>query len=258
VTTDLQNAARRALVCLDLTNLDDACDAAAVDDLCRRAQTPQGSVAAVCVWPRFVGQARANLAHTGVRVATVINFPGGDDDLDSVKGEARAAILDGADEIDMVTPWRSVLARGDALMVAALLREIKDITGDTTLKAILETGELKDPALIGLAAQAAIEGGADFLKTSTGKTATGATPEAARILLDTIDRRGRSIGFKASGGVRTVAQAAAYLALADEILGASWAGPRHFRIGASGLLDAILATLGTDDGSGDDGDDGDD
>lgn len=257
MTTDLQNAARRALVCLDLTNLDDDCDAAAVDDLCRRAQTPQGSVAAVCVWPRFVGQAKAALAHTGVRVATVINFPAGEDSLDDVKSEARAAIHNGADEIDMVTPWRSVVARGDATTVAALVREIKEITGDTTLKAILETGEIGDPALIGLAAEAAIEGGADFLKTSTGKTATGATPEAARILLDTIARRGRSVGFKASGGVRTVAQATAYLALADEILGSSWAGPRHFRIGASGLLDAILGTLG-DSGSGDDGDDGDD
>lgn len=243
---DLQNAARRALVCLDLTNLDESCDAAAVAELCRRAQTPEGSVAAVCVWPAFVGQAKAALRNTGVKVATVINFPTGEDDLDEAKGEARAAIFAGADEIDMVIPWRAVAAANDATMVAGLLHEIKDITGAVPLKAILETGELRDPVLIGLAAEAAIAGGANFLKTSTGKTPAGATPEAARILLETIARLDRDVGFKASGGVRTVAQAAEYLALADEILGPGWAGPKHFRIGASGLLGAILATLGAD------------
>lgn len=253
--SDLQNAARRALVCLDLTNLDDDCDEAAVAELCRRAQTPEGSVAAVCVWPRFVPQARAALLHTGVRVATVINFPSGEDDLDEAKGEARAAVFDGADEIDMVIPWRAVLRAGDATMVAGLLHEIKDITGEVPLKAILETGELKDPVLIGLAAEAAIAGGANFLKTSTGKTPVGATPEAARILLETIARRDREVGFKASGGVRTVEQAAAYLALADGILGAGWAGPRRFRIGASGLLGEILATLRADGAAGEDGED---
>lgn len=246
MTTDLQNAARRALVCLDLTNLDDSCDSAAVAELCRRAQTPEGFVAAVCVWPRFVPEAKAALHGTGIKVATVINFPGGADSLDDVKGEARGAILNGADEIDMVTPWREVVAAGQASMVAGLVREVKDIAGDVALKAILETGELKDLALIGLASKAAIDGGADFLKTSTGKTPVGATPEAARMMLETIARKGGDVGFKASGGVRTLAQAAEYLALADEIMGASWAGPRHFRIGASGLLDAILGSLAAD------------
>lgn len=246
MTTDLQNAARRALVCLDLTNLDDDCEAAAVADLCRRAQTPEGSVAAVCVWPRFVADAKTALHGTGIKVATVINFPGGADSLDDVKGEARAAIKNGADEIDMVTPWREVIAAGQASMVAGLMREVKELAGEVTLKAILETGELKDLALIGLASEAAIDGGADFLKTSTGKTPVGATPEAARMMLETIARKGGDVGFKASGGVRTLAQAAKYLALADEVMGANWAGPRHFRIGASSLLDALLGTLAAD------------
>lgn len=251
MTTDLQNAALRALVCLDLTDLDDRCDEAAVELLCHRAQTPEGSVAAVCVWPRFVGQAKTALHHTGIRVATVINFPSGDGDLDEVKGEARAAVFNGADEIDMVIPWRQVIASGEAAPVAALVREVRDVCGGATLKAILETGELKDLALIGLAARAAIDGGADFIKTSTGKTPVGATPEAARMMLETIAQRGGAIGFKASGGVRTVEEAAEYLALADEILGAGWAGPRRFRIGASALLDAILGTLATDAAEGD-------
>jgi deoxyribose-phosphate aldolase len=240
--SDLKTIARRALVCLDLTNLDESCDAAAIDLLCKRAQTPHGSVAAVCIWPRFVAQAKAALAHTGIRVATVVNFPGGDEPLDTVETATRAALGDGAEEIDMVVPWRGLRVGGEDGITEAV-RRIKAACGGAALKAILETGELKDPALIGLAAERALDGGADFLKTSTGKVPVNATPEAARILLDAISRHGGSAGFKAAGGVRSVEDAGAYLGLADEIMGSGWAGPKHFRIGASGLLDALLATL---------------
>jgi len=253
-STDLRSTARRALVCLDLTNLDADCDAAAVDALCRRAQTPQGSVAAVCIWPRFVAQAKRALANTGIRVATVVNFPSGDHPLDDVKAETRVALSDGADEIDLVVPWRAI-ERGETAAVGATVREIKQICGAATLKAILETGELGDPVLIGLAAEAAIDGRADFLKTSTGKVKVNATPEAAEILLRNISRSGAQVGFKASGGVRTTAEAGVYLALADDVMGAGWAGPKHFRIGASSLLDALLATLQTAGAVEDDEDD---
>ncbi len=245
---DLATIARRALVCLDLTNLQDDCTSADVAELCERAQTPHGSVAAVCLWPRFVAEARAALARTGVKVATVVNFPSGDASIDAVLDETRAALADGADEIDLVVPWRA-LAAGDAAAVTSLARRVKDACADTLLKAILETGELKDPALIALAAEAALDGGADFLKTSTGKVAVNASPEAAEILLRAISRQHRTCGFKAAGGVRSTEDAAVYLGLADEIMGTGWAGPRHFRFGASGLLDALLATL---DGSGPD------
>lgn len=251
--SDLANVARRALVCLDLTNLQEDCDEAAIADLCRRAKTPEGSVAAVCIWPKFVPQAKGLLIHTGVRVATVVNFPGGDERVEAVKADTRDALGDGADEIDLVVPWREV-AGGNAAAVAATVREIKDVCGDAPLKAILETGELADPVLIALAAEAALDGGADFLKTSTGKVRVNATPEAAEILLDAIARHGGTSGFKAAGGVHTTAEAAVYLALADRILGPGWAGPRRFRIGASGLLDALLATLKGDEASGDDED----
>lgn len=242
--TDLRNAALRALVCLDLTNLDEACTAADIDALCRRAQTPEGSVAAVCIWPQFVAQAKAALAHTGIRVATVVDFPRGDGGGAAAAAEARAALADGADEIDMVIPWRALKA-GDEAAVPAAVTAVKAACGTVTLKAILETGELADPALIGLAAEQALVGGADFLKTSTGKVPVNATPEAAEILLETIARQGGTAGFKASGGVRTVEDAAVYLALADRILGPGWAGPRHFRFGASGLLGVLLGVLGT-------------
>jgi deoxyribose-phosphate aldolase len=247
----LETIARRALVCLDLTNLEDDCDADAIDALCRRAQTPHGFTAAVCVWPRFVEQAAGLLDRTGIDVATVVNFPSGAEPLDDVLAMTRTALDDGADEIDLVVPYRRLMA-GEEGPVTDCVRAVKDACGGTTLKAILETGELHDPALIGLAADRALDGGADFLKTSTGKVTVNATPEAAEILLKTIRRHTSDAGFKASGGVRTVEDAGRYLDLCDEIMGSGWAGPKHFRFGASGLLDALLAVLDGTDGADDD------
>ena len=109
-SADLRNAALRALVCLDLTNLEDDCNTDAVVELCRGAETEHGSVAAVCIWPRFVETAKAALDRTGVKVATVVNFPGGDDELDTVLDQTRTALADGADEIDLVTPYKKLLA----------------------------------------------------------------------------------------------------------------------------------------------------
>jgi deoxyribose-phosphate aldolase len=112
------------------------------------------------------------------------------------------------------------------------------------LKVILETGELGDPCLIRELAALALDAGADFIKTSTGTTATGATPEAARAILECLRERGRG-GFKASGGIRSIAEATRYLELADDILGESWARPTTFRIGASSLLGELRLSLAT-------------
>jgi deoxyribose-phosphate aldolase len=240
--TDPRVTAARALACLDLTNLDGDCDPAAIAELCARARTPHGPVAAVCVWPAFVAQAGEALAGSGVRVATVVNFPSGDDDLAEVRALTREALGDGADEIDLVVPWRALRA-GHPEAVAPTVREIRDICGPHVLKAILETGELREPALIRRAADEAIAGGADFLKTSTGKVAVNATPEAAEILLRAILDSGRDVGLKPAGGVRTTADAGVYLDLCDRMMGAGWAMPARFRIGASGVLAALVATL---------------
>jgi deoxyribose-phosphate aldolase len=239
---DLRQTAARALACLDLTNLEEDCDEAAIEALCDRARTPHGDVAAVCIWPDFVAQARSALANTGVRIATVVNFPAGDDAIEDVRSEARLALGDGADEIDLVVPWR-MIEWGHPEAVAATVREIKDICGPATLKAILETGELGDPVHIRRAADEALAGGADFLKTSTGKAKVNATPEAAEILLGAIRDSGRDAGLKPAGGVRTTADAALYLDLCDRMMGEAWTTPAHFRIGASGVLAALLATL---------------
>jgi deoxyribose-phosphate aldolase len=112
------------------------------------------------------------------------------------------------------------------------------------LKVILESGALAEAAVIRAASELALDAGADFIKTSTGKVAMGATPEAARVMLETLRDRGGRAGFKVSGGVRRLEDAALYLALADEILGAGWATPAHFRIGASALLTDIRAAFG--------------
>jgi deoxyribose-phosphate aldolase len=111
------------------------------------------------------------------------------------------------------------------------------------LKVILETGELGDAATIRAAADLALAAGADFVKTSTGKVAVNATPQAAEILLEAIRASGRPAGFKAAGGIRTVTEAAVYLDLADRILGPGWVSPETFRFGASGLLGDVLAAL---------------
>lgn len=236
--------ARRALALLDLTDLSNGLDEAGVEKLCARAVTPVGPVAAVCLWAGFVPQARRLLKGAPVKVATVVNFPAGEDDVMRAADEARYALLDGADEIDLVLPWRA-LAAGRREVVGALLGAVRASVPPTrTLKTILETGELKTPDLIREAARIAIGTGADFIKTSTGKTATSATPGAVAIMLDEIAASGRRVGIKPSGGIRTLADARAYLDLTDRKMGPGWATPDTFRFGASGLLDVLLAAAG--------------
>lgn len=242
--TDLlaeQAAARLALRCLDLTNLNDDCDEEAIRALAARAVTPHGSVAALCVWPRFARLAR-ELAAPDVKIATVVVFPTGEATDEEAMEETRHAVFEGADEIDMVIPYRELMEGRDSV-VRSRIERVKRAAGDAPVKAILETGVLESAELMRRAADVAIDGGADFLKTSTGKVPVNATLGAAEILLSAIADSGRSIGFKAAGGIRTTSEAWAYLDIADRIMGEGWASPQTFRFGASGLLDALLATL---------------
>jgi deoxyribose-phosphate aldolase len=232
--------ARIALACLDLTSLGDADTPADIERLCVRALGPHGPVAAVCVWPRFAALARSRLPAT-VAVAAVANFPDGGTDIDRARRETQAIVDAGAQEVDVVLPWRDLAA------APALLAAVRAACPGRVLKVILETGELRSPARIAEAARIALDAGGDFLKTSTGKTAVGATPEAARAMLQVIagDATARSrVGFKASGGVRTVADAALYIGLVREHLGAAALVPARFRIGASALLGDIEAVIG--------------
>jgi deoxyribose-phosphate aldolase len=246
MSADLNNAeqtARLALACLDLTSLNDGDDTASIERLCAKAQTPFGNVAAVCVWPRFVAQARA-LLPDAIRVAAVADFPDGELNAARALADVQAIAQAGGQEVDVVLPYRALMA-GQVQEVAEFLAEVRHASRPLTLKVIIESGVLMDPALIRRASQLSLSAGADFIKTSTGKTPVSATPEAAAAMLDEIRRSGLThAGFKASGGIRSVAQAAGYIEQARAALGEGALNAQRLRFGASGLLDDILAVLG--------------
>lgn len=234
--------ARRALACLDLTRLNDDDTEADIERLCQRAGSRFGPVAAVCVWPRLAGFARRQLP-ASIRVAAVANFPEGDADPERALRDIAAIAEAGAQEVDVVLPWRALLA-DQTTEVAEFLSEVRFASRPLTLKVIIESGELGSADRIAQATRLALAAGADFVKTSTGKTKTGATPEAAAVMLKEIKASGlSSAGFKASGGVRSVADAAGYIAQAEAILGAAALNPQRLRFGASGLLTDIEAVL---------------
>jgi deoxyribose-phosphate aldolase len=246
-TDDLRVVAARALPLLDLTSLGADDTEADIERLCSDAATPAGPVASVCIWPRFVARAVDLLDGTGIPVAAVANFPEGDDDDRRAVADAASIVAAGGGEVDVVVPWRR-LAAGDGAPVTRLVAAVRSEIGPgIVLKAILETGELAQPDLIERAGRLALDGGADFLKTSTGKTEHSATPEAAEILLRVLAERAGPegpAGIKISGGVGTTEQAGVYLALADEAFGADRVSPATMRFGASRLLGALLADLG--------------
>jgi deoxyribose-phosphate aldolase len=245
-----RRAAQLALACLDLTSLNDADTPADVARLCLRAHGPHGTPAAVCVWPHLAALARRE-APAAVAVAAVANFPDGSLDVARVAREVGQIVQAGAQEVDVVLPWRALLA-GDERGCAAVLAAARRACPGLVLKVILESGELADAAQVQRAGELALQAGADFLKTSTGKTRHGASPEAARTMLTLLAAQeratGRTGGFKASGGVRTVADATLYMDLVAQALGPAAVTPARFRIGASGLLDDIEAVLVWPDG----------
>lgn len=240
------DVARRAITLLDLTELGDDATPDDVTSLCRRAVGPHGTVAAVCVWPRHVSLAVQLLTGKGVRVATVVNFPSGDDAIDDVVALTAEALADGADEIDVVLPYKAFLS-GDRASAGAMLQAVRDaVPAPKRLKVILETGELVALDTIRVASETAVRLGADFIKTSTGKTPRSASLDATEVMLEVIAATGRPVGLKPSGGIRTLTDATDYLEQADRIMGAGWATPTTFRFGASGLLTALEAAIDGD------------
>ena len=237
--------ARLALACLDLTSLNDTDTEADIAKLCERAQSPFGPVAAVCVWPRLAAFARKQLP-LNIAVAAVANFPDGSANVERAVREVGTIVQSGAQEVDVVLPYRTLMA-GDERSVVALLAAVRQVSKGLRLKVILETGMLPDDATVARACSLSLDAGADFLKTSTGKTPISATSQAARILLGAIaadPTRSTQVGFKPSGGIRTVADAAVYIALTEELLGKAALTPQRFRIGASSILSDIESILG--------------
>ena len=238
---NLNATARIALQCLDLTSLNDKDTAADIEALCQRAQTPYGAVAAVCVWPRFVALARSLLPDS-VPVAAVANFPTGALDMQSALSDCEQIIQAGGNEVDVVLPYRALMA-GQVAECADFLANVRAACASVTLKVIIESGELKTPELIAQASRLALDAGADFIKTSTGKTPISATPEAAQTMLREIVAHSHTAGFKASGGIRSVVDAQLYLGLVADALGPDALTPQRFRFGASGLLNDIENVL---------------
>lgn len=235
---------RQIISLIDLTNLNDNCDRAAIENLCLQAHTPAGNVAAVCVWPVFVHDTKRILGRSSpIKIATVVNFPTGSESLETICKSIDEALDNGADEIDYVLPYSEIMKGNSDLVVAAIAAVRQKIPNNRTLKIILETGVLESSELIRTAANIAIDQGADFIKSSTGKVPINATPKAATIMLEAIAHSKKNVGFKASGGIKTVDEANLYLLLAEERLGQPWTNSKHFRLGASGLLQDALINL---------------
>lgn len=240
-TSNQRALAARLLSLLDLTSLGENDIPAQIEALCNAAVAAPRLPAAVCVYPEHVTTARRWLRGDAAKVATVVNFPDGGSDPARVERETRRALGAGADEIDLVLPYRALLD-GDVACARTVVRACRAVCTDgVQLKLILETGVLGTHQLIRAACTIGLEEGVDFLKTSTGKVPVNATPEAAMQVLDAIAGAGGRCGFKAAGGIRTLDDATTYLDLAEARLGRAWCDARHFRIGASALFGELSA-----------------
>ncbi|MGI9490093.1 MAG: deoxyribose-phosphate aldolase [Geminicoccaceae bacterium] len=233
-------AAARILPLVDLTSLSGEETEADIEALVDRGMAK--GVAAICVYPQFVAASRQRLGTDPVRLASVVNFPDGSDDILRAVEETKAIIADGADEIDMVAPLDAIM-EGDVGLVSEMVEAVKDVADGRMVKVILETGRLQDPARITSAARAAVMVGADMLKTSTGKAPTGARLQDAAVLLAVLEEAEGRVGLKLSGGIRTANQAAGYLHLIEHFMTSGWVSPRTVRFGASSLLDDLEKVL---------------
>lgn len=253
-----QAGLRLALSMLDLTTLEGKDTPGKIEALCRKAIRPLDlppenggapipAVAAVCVYPPLVPAAKRCLAGSAVRVAAVAAaFPSGQSPLAVRRAEVRAAVELGADEIDIVMNRNAFLA-GEWTRVHDEIAMLKEAAGSAVLKVILETGELETYDNVRRASAVAMAAGADFVKTSTGKIPSAATPPVVLVMLEAVRdfyyATGRRVGVKAAGGVRTAKQALHYLVLVKETLGDAWLTPDLFRIGASTLANDLLMQI---------------
>ena len=204
-------------------------------------------VAAICVYPNMASVVRKNLTVAGVRIAAVAgSFPSSMTFLEVKELEIRKAVQSGADDIDVVLPLWAFLEQKEAICRQEI-SAMKEASGIAHLKVILETGALPSSELIYKAAVIAMESGADFIKTSTGKMSPAATPEAAVVMCHAIrdyaNDTGRKVGFKPAGGIATADDALLYGTIVREILGEEWLNSDLFRIGASRLANQLLGNL---------------
>jgi deoxyribose-phosphate aldolase len=238
---------------IDLTTLEGADTPGKVAALCSKAVRPDPSdssvpsVAAVCVYPNLVPVAKAKVAGSTVKVASVATaFPSGQSPLEVKLADVRSAVELGADEVDMVIDRGAFLSGRYAKVYDEIVR-VREACGDAHLKVILETGELGTYDNVRRASLLAMAAGADFIKTSTGKVQPAATLPVTLCMLEAIrdvhDETGRIVGMKPAGGIRTAKQAVQYLVVVHETLGTDWLTPDLFRFGASTLLNDVLMQI---------------
>ena len=239
-----------AIRMVDLTTLEGADTPGKVRALCAKARQPDPTdptcpaVAAICVYPSMVATAAAELKGTGIHIASVATaFPSGQAPLAVKLDDTRAAVADGADEIDMVIN-RGAFLSGRYLEVYEEIVAVKQACGDAHLKVILETGELATYDNVRRASWLGMLAGGDFIKTSTGKVTPAATLPVTLIMLEAVrdfkDLTGRQVGVKPAGGIRTSKDAIKYLVVVNETAGEDWLDPDWFRFGASTLLNDLL------------------
>jgi deoxyribose-phosphate aldolase len=242
-----------AVSMIDLTTLEGKDTRGKVQQLCYKAMHPHVSyidipkVAAVCVYPSFVGIAKKALERSGIHVASVATaFPGGQAALNVKLNDVKTAVEQGADEVDMVIS-RGEFLSGNYQYVFDEIAAVKEACGNAHLKVILETGELETLDNIRKASEIAIYAGADFIKTSTGKVQPAATMQVTYVMLDAIKdyylKTGKMIGIKPAGGISNAKLALQYLVMLNEVLGEKWMNKNYFRFGASSLLNDLLMQL---------------
>jgi len=243
-----------AIRAMDLTTLEGADTPGKVAALATKGIRPDPtdpnipSVAAICVYPNLVPIALERTKNTSVKVASVATaFPSGQSSLDVKIEETREVVAMGVHEVDMVIDRGAFLSGRYAQVYDEIVR-VKEVCGTKAhLKVIIETGELGTYDNIRRASLLAIAGGADFIKTSTGKAATNATLPVALCMLEVIrdvyEETGRVVGMKVAGGVRQAKQAVQYLVQVHETLGVAWLTPDRYRIGASTLLNDVLMQI---------------
>ena len=242
-----------ALSMIDLTTLEGKDSEGKVKQLCYKASHLHYKhpglpyVAAICVYPTMVPIAKKELEGTGINVASVATaFPSGMANINAKLDEVKSVVDAGADEVDMVIS-RGRFLNGDYDYVSEEISQVKDACGKAHLKVILETGELVTLDNVRLASDIAMEAGADFIKTSTGKVSPAATPPVVLTMLEAIRdfqiKTGKKIGMKPAGGIGTAKQAIQYLVMIKETLGDDWLSPNLFRFGASSLANDILMQI---------------
>ncbi len=242
-----------AIRMMDLTTLEGKDTPGKIRALSAKAMRPKPgdptipSVAALCVYPALVAEAKEALKGSSVKVASVATgFPSGQTFREIKVAEVKAAVAAGADEVDMVID-RSAFLTGDYRTVFDEIVDVKESCGDAHLKVILETGELETSDNVRRASVLAMAAGADFIKTSTGKVQPAATLPVTLVMLEAIRdferATGRQVGMKPAGGIRVAKEATQYLVVLYETPGPRWMSPDWFRFGASSLLNDVLMQI---------------